>query len=804
MKSKLYLLFALLSLTAVFASPALAAPPVPTITGPETGAVVDAFPLVSVTTDVPADSVQIYGLGGIALGFATPTDGTHMSWVLGADLSNWADTPTYSITAIASTIDGSSSDSVLVELDAVPAPTAPSWLSPNESGMELWGEINLRTITVAGIDSVEYFFDGYPIGQGVETNGGTSSTWDFPLNLDVRPLGSHTITAVAHEGAESSIESSTTVTTIDGTSPVINSILPAHQTVVSGTVQLVASITDNRGVQSAEYSVDEGETWHPMFMNGMPWQAALDTTQLPNGQVVVYVRAFDANPANYAAESAVVLDVRNNVAPVLNTDEVELFGTLMVGGPGISAEGATATGFPEPEITYGWFVCETLVSNCTFHDTVFYTPTAAELGYTVRLVVRATNAAPFGSVSQNILVGTVFAAPVAPSVDPTPTPTPIVNTPVVVPPVVNTPVTPPVKTPEVVAVEKKIDAADTKAEKAVAASKAADKQAAKAKAEVKQAMDYLAVKKAALAKAVAKSNQMKAPLKAAGRVVPGGMKRQADEVAKDLAAAEKAVADAALKVAIAQKTAVIAEKKANDAELKESASKKTLDKNLEELAAKTNQKPVVVKAEHKVEKAEEKLAEEVAEQKVAEQKVVKAKAEVKETKAVNVKAKAQVKGIKAVIVKAKAEVKETKAEVKEANENLAAKQEAADKAKAKADQTAAELKEAATAKAKAELKKAADKAAADLAAKQKAEAEAKIVKSKATGEAKQAESKLKKASSDVAAAETKAKATEKKVKTAEMKVKTAETKAVNHKKDIKASQAELSNRMKELAKVKTP
>ena len=88
----------------------------------------------------------------------------------------------------------------------------------------------------------------------------------------------------------------------------------------------------------------------------------------------------------------------------------------MVDGPGIYAEGAPELVSRSPEISYGWFVCETPVAHCTFHDTLFYTPTAAELGYTVRLVVRLRTR-PVWSAGTPPRFGTVGAAE-QPAVDP--------------------------------------------------------------------------------------------------------------------------------------------------------------------------------------------------------------------------------------------------------------------------------------------------------------------------------------------------------------------------------------------------
>ena len=137
-------------------------------------------------------------------------------------------------------------------------------------------------------------------------------------------------------------------------------------------MQFVASISDNRGVGSAEYSVD-GETWLPIVqsnLNGTLWEASFATTHLPNGQVVLYVRALTTTSTT-GTDSPVVLKVQNNVVPMLNIDDVDVLRDADGRWPRHPRQGATATGFPEPDITYSWFVCETLVANCTFYNTPF-------------------------------------------------------------------------------------------------------------------------------------------------------------------------------------------------------------------------------------------------------------------------------------------------------------------------------------------------------------------------------------------------------------------------------------------------
>ena len=677
------------------------------------------------------------------------------------------------------------------------AANVPNWNSPTNDGTLEIVPFNaefpqlLEAGTVIDADGVEFFIDTsapfdtlVSLGHAVENGGPDTNDWELGINTSGFQPGPARLWAVATEGGVESAPVAIDVTLVDRINPAIASTSPAEFATISGSsFQLNVAATDNVGVVSGDYSLN-GEDWTPLsVLGGNSFRTGvIDTTALPNGTTFIYLRVFDAQ-GNESGSFAPAFTVQNNVAPVLNLDEVEFYGTLMVDGPGIVAEGATATGFPEPTITTSWFVCDPTF-HCTNHETLFYTPTAAELGYTVRLAVRATSWEGFaGSVSGSILVGTVFAAPVGPPADepqmsppPPPPPPPPPAPPVVIPQVKKT---------EVIIIEKKIDVADTKADKAVTESKAAEKQADKAKAEVKEAKDDLAAKKTALAKAAAANDQLNAPLKGAKGVAPSMKKAHADKAAKELAAAKKAVEDAEKKVAAAEKTALVAEQKANAAAKNAAASKKALDKTLEELAATTNQKPGIVKAEYKVDKAEEKVAKEVAEQKVAEQKVVKAKAEEKESKAAAGKASTEATA-------AKVEVKQTEAEVKVAKGKVNAIQEAAAKAKEKADKAKAELKAADTAKELAAAKQAATKAQEAVLAKLKAEAAAKAAEAKAKADAQAAELKAKKA-------ELEAKNAEAKAKQAEADAAAKKKQAAAEKKDVTQSTTTLTTGLKELA-----
>lgn len=590
MKSKLYLLFALLSLTAVFASPALAAPPVPTITNLNDGQLVRDMEPISITTDVTADSVEIIGRDGVHLGWAGPRmDSNSTIWDGVANFGNEADSLTYPISVVA-TFDGeSSSDSVTVQLDKVASPDAPSWMSPNEDGMELYGEVSLRTITAPGIDSVEFFVDGDSVGQGFDSyeNG---STWDISVNLDDYSLGSHTLTAVAHEGDEFSLDSDMTVTVIDVTSPAFSGTSPSEGSTISGSdFQLTVYATDNAGpVVSGDYSLN-GEDWLPLtnLGEGSFRTSEIDTTVLENGTTFIYVRVFDEAGNEGSFSPGFV--VENHVSPVLNMDEVVIDGTLMVDGFGVFAYGATATGFPEPEITYSWFICDADF-HCVDHPGEFFTPTEEQIGYTVWLNVNALSFPGFGgSDSDSILVGTVVAAPVwvDPPADP-PAGTPVA--PAVV-------VAPPVKSPEVVKAEEKV----VEAAKSVEAAKAevteekkdvvvaqtvvkkAKKKVAAAKAEVKEAKAEVKAEREDVAEATTKLKKAKKAKKNAAKKT---LAKQAKELAaseREVKAAIKVEVKATANVKVAEKMVAIELKQVTNAQEEVAASETELNNSQKEL-----------------------------------------------------------------------------------------------------------------------------------------------------------------------------------------------------------------------------
>lgn len=92
---------------------------------------------------------------------------------------------------------------------------------------------------------------------------------------------------------------------------------------VSGTVSVEATITDNVGVISAQYSIDGG-AFTPMSQGaGSTWTASLDTTTLANGAHTIVVQGFDA-AGNMGSDSGTF--TVDNTAPPPPTADVTITG----------------------------------------------------------------------------------------------------------------------------------------------------------------------------------------------------------------------------------------------------------------------------------------------------------------------------------------------------------------------------------------------------------------------------------------------------------------------------------------------
>jgi hypothetical protein len=422
---------------------------------------------LSFTVDTPGQpTLTIPAVG-------TPTGGGSVDWNADLDTRPYPNGTVLTLDMVATNAGGTSTPQPLTHTVQNSAPTA-FWNPPvanTTNPLSLSVFVDATSFAATGVTfSVE---GGASLGDGT-FDGSHSYVIAFdPTQYSDGPI---TIDAIAHsDGAgnanSDSVVASRTYTILgpDVTDPVISGLMtPADNEVVSGNYILRVHATDDRGVvASGQYSIDGGQTWTQMQNQGSGnFLTHIDTTVFPNdSDLDVLYQVFD--PTGNSDTADVLATVGNPAPPTIDPTSLVVTqnGSLDLSGPTqvgdfLYARDMTATGYPAPVITYTYRIC-TIGSVCT--DVVTdgtYTIQFEDAGDFISLIAKATNASGTSSrVTQfSFIEFPVFVEPTgpqsgdgpqndAPQADPTPAPaTPVVTPPVVTPPVV----TPPVVTPPVV------------------------------------------------------------------------------------------------------------------------------------------------------------------------------------------------------------------------------------------------------------------------------------------------------------------------------------------------------------------
>jgi len=325
--------------------------------------------------------------------------------------------------------------------------TDPIWYAPGDGGsVAVTGDFLplLEVGTAIDATSVEIFIDGDPVdgtfvslGQATEHGGADTNDWELALDTSGYTPGAYRLRAVAMNGLTASSNVDIDVTFTDLIDPAISSYSPVDGSDVSGSFTFTVTATDNVAATSATSWLDGGLPAAMTAQGGGVFTATVDVTALTNGVTFLYTEVSDA--AGNETPGNTSINVLNPEAPALNTAELEYYGSTRVGSEGMNASGATATGHPAPEVTYGWRVCDEL--SCTTYAGAGYAPIAADVGRTVQLRIQATNGVGDGDV-ELISIGTVTAADPEPT--PAPTPTTTTTSPTPEPTPAPTPVAPPI------------------------------------------------------------------------------------------------------------------------------------------------------------------------------------------------------------------------------------------------------------------------------------------------------------------------------------------------------------------------
>ena len=170
----------------------------------------------------------------------------------------------------------------------------------------------------------------------VSVDGGTyrpasgTTSWSFPLDTASYPDGSHTIAAQATDSRGNTAVTTETLTFTnsaappppsptpppppDTTPPAVSISAPVSGGVVSGTVAVSGSASDNVGVATVQVSVDgtaDGGGYQTA-QGTTSWSYSVDTTTLTNGPHTLTARATDT--AGNASTTSETVTVQNSVA----------------------------------------------------------------------------------------------------------------------------------------------------------------------------------------------------------------------------------------------------------------------------------------------------------------------------------------------------------------------------------------------------------------------------------------------------------------------------------------------------------
>lgn len=163
--------------------------------------------------------------------------------------------------------------------------TAVSVISP------LGGTVVSGTVTVAAVASndvvgVQFTLDDAPLG--VED---TSVPFSVSWNTTSAPAGSHTLTAVARYGANLTTTSAPVTVLIDRAPPTVSITAPPDGTLVSNTVTISATASDDAGVVGVQFKVD-GSPYKEEDLSA-PYSIDWNTTSFPNGTHILTAVARD-------------------------------------------------------------------------------------------------------------------------------------------------------------------------------------------------------------------------------------------------------------------------------------------------------------------------------------------------------------------------------------------------------------------------------------------------------------------------------------------------------------------------------
>lgn len=181
---------------------------------------------------------------------------------------------------------------------------------------------------------VRFLLDGVQIGAEDRT-----SPWSIVWDSTTVANGTYTLTAIARDAAGNEGTSSPVAMTVnnvegDTTPPSVATTSPGSGSVVSATVSVSASATDNVGVVGVQFLLD-GAPLGPEDTTA-PYAISWNTTLVANGTHTLAARARDA-AGNLATSSSVSVTVDNGTGSGGDTTPPSVLTTGPAGGSTVSA-----------------------------------------------------------------------------------------------------------------------------------------------------------------------------------------------------------------------------------------------------------------------------------------------------------------------------------------------------------------------------------------------------------------------------------------------------------------------------------
>jgi hypothetical protein len=311
------------------------APPTIAITSPATGATVSGNVNVTAAASDNAGvaSVQFRLDGGnigtslaaapyaFTLNTTTLSNGNHTISVVATDTAGNSTTSA----GVTVTVNNTTKDTT---------PPTVTLISP-AAGATVSGTVAVTATATDNVSvaTVQFQLDGANVGA-IDNAAPYGYLWDSTKTTN----GSHSLRAIATDGAGNSTASASVTVTVnntikDTTPPTVAITAPANGAKVSGTIAVSANATDNVSVASVQFLLDGASVGAALLAS--PYSYSWDTTKTSNGSHLLTAIAKDG-AGNSATSAAVTVSVNNATTPQTFT----ISGTL---SPSAGGSGATVT-----------------------------------------------------------------------------------------------------------------------------------------------------------------------------------------------------------------------------------------------------------------------------------------------------------------------------------------------------------------------------------------------------------------------------------------------------------------------------